>query len=469
MRKKVSDQLALPLDYQVRYYTSPVQLSDLLNEDLDFSQQESGYASHQIHSFPAKFPPQLPRKFIETLTLPGEVVLDPMQGSGTTVLEAALTGRRGIGADIDPLALLISRVKTTALDPDKALAKGREILHQAANSLEREKPVLEEELSNRWDLETRQFLDQWFLHQTQIELLALLKPINQIAEKNFRDFFRLVFSSIIITKSGGVSLALDLAHTRPHRAKVVFAKNGKVLIGEENENSGYSRNQHTTKTLRTTVEEFEKRLRQNLKAIAGLPACTYRPEIIMSNAQATPLPAASVDLIVTSPPYASNAIDYMRAHKFTLVWLGYPIHQLSRKRNEYIGGESAIGFAFEAMPEYTHQVIAEVAQLDAKKGLALHRYYSEMSRVIREMYRVLKPGKSAIVVVGTSNMRGRDTETQNCLADIGRSAGFLVPGIGIRNLDRDKRMLPAGNRINLDSQIQQRMHQEFVLGFFKPE
>jgi len=74
-------------------------LVDLLSQDLDFHGRDSGYASDNFHSFPAKFPPQLPRKFIEALTAPGDVVLDPMMGSGTTVLEAFLSGRRGVGVE----------------------------------------------------------------------------------------------------------------------------------------------------------------------------------------------------------------------------------------------------------------------------------------------------------------------------------------------------------------------------------
>ena len=92
-----------------------------------------------------------------------------------------------------------------------------------------------------------------------------------------------------------------------------------------------------------------------------------------------------------------------------------------------------------------------------------------MTRVLREMHRVLKPGKAAIVVVGSSIMRGRDTETGHCLADIGRAIGFDVPAIGIRNLDRNRRMLPAGATLNQSSQIQQRMHQEYVIGYIKPQ
>lgn len=81
-------------------------LISLLSQDMDFHGQNSKYASHNFHSFPAKFPPQLPRKFIIALTSSGDVVLDPMLGSGTTIVEAYLAGRRGLGFDIDPLALL---------------------------------------------------------------------------------------------------------------------------------------------------------------------------------------------------------------------------------------------------------------------------------------------------------------------------------------------------------------------------
>ena len=77
----------------------------VLAEDLEFHGMRTAYATHNLHSFPAKFPPQLPRKFILSLTEPGDTVLDPMAGSGTTLLEARLAGRHAIGFDIDPLAL----------------------------------------------------------------------------------------------------------------------------------------------------------------------------------------------------------------------------------------------------------------------------------------------------------------------------------------------------------------------------
>lgn len=73
------------------------------------------------------------------------------------------------------------------------------------------------------------------------------------------------------------------------------------------------------------------------------------------------------------------------------------------------------------------------------------------------------------MVVGTSIIRGIDIQIGDCLAEIGKQVGFNVPAVGIRTLDRDRRMLPASKANGSDSQIQQRMHQEYVIGFYKPK
>ena len=76
----------------------------VLGADLDFHGTNSSYGSHAWHPFPAKFPPPLPEFMIRELSDPGDLVLDPMLGSGTTLVEALRLGRRAVGCDIDPLA-----------------------------------------------------------------------------------------------------------------------------------------------------------------------------------------------------------------------------------------------------------------------------------------------------------------------------------------------------------------------------
>jgi DNA modification methylase len=413
----------------------------LLAGDLDFRGQDSRYASHNYHAFPAKFPPQLPRKFIEALTARGDVVLDPMAGSGTTIVEAFLAGRDSIGVDIDPLALRLCQTKTTYLPVEEVKRVGETVIEQALHDLDYQKQKLQRELENRYGEAEMKFIDYWFLPRTQLELMALLQHIEQIPSPDIRAFLELVFSGTIITKSGGVSMARDLAHTRPHRIE--------------------------DKVPRSALGEFRKRMIKNLESLSALPPAKCITRLFRGNAQNLPLPNNTVDLIVTSPPYASNAIDYMRAHKFSLVWLGFSIAALSELRSEYIGHDAVSGYTLIDLPPHTWQVVQSVAKVDSKKANTLHRYYSEMTHCLVEITRVLKPGKAAVVVVGSSTMRGVDTQTDVCLGEIGKQAGLELVHIGAREIDRDKRMMPARRNAPKQTQIEERMHHEYVIGYLK--
>lgn len=372
---------------------APNRLFSLLSGDLDFHGQNTGYASHNFHSFPAKFPPQLPRVFVRELTNPGETVLDPMMGSGTTLLEAYLLGRRVVGFDIDPLALLLARTKLTSLDRNQIMTLGRDIVERARYAVLKGSQELDSEIQGRWDTKTKDFVDYWFAYETQLELFALIKEIQKIEQDSVKAFFELAFSAIIITKSGGVSLALDLGHTRPHRAKIIVNQAGEIVADTTALESLSPRSAKMVKRLRSAFGDFEKRVAQNANGLQGRSAPVERatlfapdrsclnhsgprpeqlikPRIEPGDAQNLPLDDESVDLIVTSPPYASNAIDYMRAHKFSLVWLGRTIDELGCLRKGYIGSEGTTGFAFEELPKQTATIVNGLAAVDKKKVLS---------------------------------------------------------------------------------------------------
>jgi len=438
------DQLNLPLfvsnptkkfsNYRKKYL-------EILQGDFNFQNHNSTYSAHAFHAFPAKFPPQLPGVFIEGLTRSGDIILDPMMGSGTTLLEARLMGRKPIGFDIDPLSTLISYSKVTSIDPKKASEFGEQVAERADALYLNRSDYLSQILKQRFDFKSLEFINYWFDLQTQLELVALISGIEGVQDPAIRSFLTIVFSSIIITKSGGVSLARDLAHTRPHK--------------------------DLTKVPKPASKEFRKRLKANLKGILSSKKSNFL--VGEGNAQSLPISNNSIDLIITSPPYASNAIDYIRANKFSLVWLRHPIAELGELRGSYIGGENTTGFTYFRMPVLTETLLKKLGEIDTKKSKVIHRYFSEMRGVLEEMFRVLRPGKAAVVVVGTSMIRGLDIETQNCLAEIGEMVGFDVVKIAERQLDRDKRMMPARKNGQNQSQIEERMHKEYVIGFLKPE
>jgi DNA modification methylase len=416
-------------------------LATLLKGELNFHGEDSGYASHDIHAFAAKFPPQLPRAFIRGLTSPGDIVLDPMMGSGTTVVEAMLEGRQGIGLDIDPLALRLSRVKTRLHDIDGLRFAGHKVISRA-NALISNGTTIDRNLSKRFDERTKAFVDYWFLPTTQRELMALALVIQNVSDVSVRRFLELTFSSIIITKSGGVSRARDLAHSRPHLVETKIPKNA--------------------------LEQFSLRLRKNLASMAQLKTNGIIATPLAGDARAMPFANEVINLVVTSPPYA-NAIDYMRAHKFSLVWFGESIAELSKLRAEYIGSERAGHAYYVALPDRPEIIIRQLAERDKNKAAILRKYFVEMKSVFAEMYRVLRKDAAAIVVVGTSMMRGIDVQTHHCLADVAASVGFEVVGVMQRVLDRNKRMMPARFGPKTDSIIEQRMHEEYVIGLLKPD
>ena len=395
-----------------------------------------------IH-FPLSSPPQLPRKFIAELTHPGEKVLDPMAGSGTTILEAKILGRFGIGVDIDPFAITLCKVKITPLNVEKLMRYAERILDRAKRAIKGQRDDLQNALTLRFDPLTKKFVDYWFLKKTQLELVALVREIEEVRDPDVRRFLLIVFSSIIITKSGGVSLAYDLAHIRPHKLK--------------------------DKDPRPAIEEFEKKVNKAIHGISDLARCTGEAQAFSGSALDMGLADNSIDLIVTSPPYASNAIDYMRAHKFSLVWMGYTIPALSRKRATYMGGEQTAGLEDRRFPQYPERIISKIEGKDIRKANVYRRYLAEMSKCFSEMLRVLKPGRAVIIVVGSSFMRGLDTETALCLGAVGESLGFDLIGIAERRIDRNKRMMPARDGSEKVSRIEERMHKEYVIGLVKPK
>ncbi len=417
-------------------------LSKLLSTDLDFHRDASNYASHALHAFAAKFPPQLPRVFIEGLTAKGETVMDPMMGSGTAIVESFLCGRRAVGFDIDPLALMICWVKTHPVDFLEATWAGKRVVSSAIKLLQRASR-LEPAMRERFSPASLEFINYWFTKQSQRELMALLLAIErEHLAQPLVDFLKVVFSSIIITKSGGVSLAYDLAHTRPH-----------LLEG---------------KPYKDAIKIFETRLAKSAALLSQLPSNGKHVEIQQHDCRLRlPLEEDSVQLIVTSPPYA-NAIDYMRAHKFSLVWFGEDIDGLSALRSTYIGSEKAGVPNKSDLPASVCRAVEKLKEVDNKKSLVLAKYFADMRLALGEMVRVLEPGRCCIVVVGPSTMRGQTIKTQELLSDIGNWVGFETLDIAERKLDRNRRMLPAAFRRNHNSQIENRMHEEYVIGLLKP-
>lgn len=142
--------------------------------------------SHLIHSYPAKLLCHIPFFFLQTdYFCPKDgLVLDPFCGTGTVMLEANISGRKAIGADANPLAVLISQVKTTYIEKEDLQKTLRTIISRA----KRIKDTVTFDVSS---------ISRWFSKSTIQQLNHLESAINQVKDVEHRRFFMICLSNLV--------------------------------------------------------------------------------------------------------------------------------------------------------------------------------------------------------------------------------------------------------------------------------
>ena len=175
----------------------------------------------------------------------------------------------------------------------------------------------------------------------------------------------------------------------------------------------------------------------------------------------------SIDMVVTSPPYL-NAIDYMRGHKFALIWLGYSIPELREIRSSSIGAERAMDHPAEAEAS---ELIAQIEREAVDRALlpiaTLTRYSHDLVLFARQMKRVLKHEGRLIAVVGNSTLRGNFIRNDSLAERALQNCGFTTTQSTQRPLPASKRYLPITTD-KPSSAITRRMRTETILHMVAP-
>jgi len=170
-----------------------------------------------IHPFPARMAPSIVQRRLKSRK--AMCVLDPMAGSGTTVVAARLYGHRALGFDTDPLALLIAKAWSSDISIERLRKRARQVLSDARKRCR--KLSFGDAYPKRADPETRAFIRFWFDPTNRCQLTALSRAILKVKDATERAFLWSSFSRLIVTKDAGASLAIDVSHSRPHRAYTI--------------------------------------------------------------------------------------------------------------------------------------------------------------------------------------------------------------------------------------------------------
>lgn len=391
------------------------------------------------HPFPARMAPEIAIKKLNDLTA-NSVVLDPMAGSGTVLRHAAEVGHVAIGFDTDPLARLMARVWTTPIDTKKVRDLAEQVVKAAkATSINRSR------LNWHCSRETEDYVNFWFGSKQSRDLRRLAHRLD-IFRRKFRlhddianvDCLRLALSKLIITKENGASLARDISHSRPH--KVMDQSDFDVFPA-------------FLKAVERLTKELEKHPPPGQVSVRK------------GDARRLDLPNNSIDCVITSPPYL-NAIDYMRGHRLSLVWLGYSLDVLREIRQKSVGTERGIDSA--VLLEEFRKILNELGDtnhLPSRYQRMILRYIHDIYTMMSEVRRVLKYGSTATIVVGNSCLKGIFIKNSECVKQAADMVGLALSSECERNIPLQSRYLPPPE--SGLSPLGKRMRTESILEFVR--
>lgn len=378
--------------------------------------------THLIHPYPAKVLPHIPYYLLRSnyFATTDATIVDPFCGSGTVLLEALANGQHAAGADSNPLARLIARVKTRKLN----LRHLEQAMRKLLGNLRRgpRSPASYPDVVN---------IDYWFSPSVKRQLAEIRDRISCEDDSSIREFLEVSFSVCV----RGVSFA-DPRLSVPVRLRAEkYGPNDQLR-------------QRAQKALRRLKDMdvfacFEAIVLRNLERLRATSA--FLPSIalcVAKDARSLTFADRSVDVILSSPPYV-GAQKYIRASSLSLGWLGLasrpelrPLEDLNIGREHYRLADYRCD---TAVPMIAHDVFQRIAARNPLRAHIAATYLVEMAEAVHEMMRVLKVGGHAILVLGNNTVAGEPFLTVDYVADIVERSGAtrvltLVDGIRGRGL-----------------------------------
>jgi DNA modification methylase len=304
------------------------------------AEKDAGY-TRQFYSYPAKFQHRLPRYLIEHLTSEGDLVVDPYVGGGTTALEAVLLNRRFVGYDLNPFAVLISRVKTTKLAAHTLRDLLTDILARAKSTTD-----------------PKTYFDQLDIEclgqQNATAAASLANAIKTVRDRRHREFFMLALI---------------------HSLKILGRRDYDEAANHNGKGDGNKPD--LALSLFDAIEEdqiavmFAKKARRMIHELQALPARHPTVEIInRSNHDMREVTDNEASIIVTSPPYKDVDVEY--------ALLQFQRPSLNRSKRSSV---------LERLLDLDHPPAKNT--LCGEKG---DNYWTNIAPTFREARRILKPG-----------------------------------------------------------------------------
>jgi len=333
------------------------------------------YSTHGYHPYSAKYIPQIPNRLISTFSKKNDLILDNFVGSGTTLVESKILGRNAIGVDINPLACLISKVKTTVIkkpaieEISHFLVSLREHIFClrrdiTLSSFDKKTPIIDSFVIER----LHPNIPKWYHQNVIYELAAIRTKIIAARNIEVKDFLIVAFSSLLRSVSNTTSGF------------------GNLMI---------NRNAPPKNRI---FEKFSLAVARMLQSLTEFTKVATNSEVTIFNHDSRILEFIkdeTIDFICTHPPYMA-AVPYAEYQKLSLWWLGYSQHDLEKS---LIGG----GRSRHDMPQ---------------------RFFRDMEMSLLEMKRVLRKKKYCCITIGNPIYGGKTWKLNEFIKQNANRIGF---------------------------------------------
>lgn len=420
-------------------------LSALPDGYWDFKDDDVREYTHGIHNYPAMMVCPISRNIIRLVKEVREVetLFDPFMGSGTVLVEGMLAGINNIyGSDINPLALFLSKVKTTRLDMTQLQQSARTLYGRIADAYDRYALAIDDadevmrrvyglDLTDKkgWGAEAPKYLRRyaqdnhigipipefknigyWFKPRVILLLSLIKEEINRVTDADIRDFIFTAFSETI----------RFVSNRRNGEFKMFRMPDNKVAAFEPD-----------------VIKEFTAILNRNIEKMNAFDeactdvGCESAVSIFRNDAAAlADVPDDSADLVVTSPPYGDSrtTVAYGEYSRLSLQWLD--LYDLSEK--EIMGIDKALmggskyrnGFEFTIPSGTLRASLERIKDVDLERAGDVYSFYSDLRDSIAAISRKTKSGGYQFWVVGNRTVKGELLLTDQIISEIAGSYGL---------------------------------------------
>lgn len=419
------------------------------------------YGTHGIHEYRGKFFPQLVRSLINISgTQKGGIVVDPMSGSGTTIVEANLIGCKGLGLDMNPLSVFIGNTKCELLNANPSLLRSAYLKVREIVLKPESRNVTELKYFSTLPEKDQEYLRNWFSKEVLQGLDDIIEAILSVKYKPAKNLMLVSLSNII--------------------RSVSWQKNDDLRVRKE---------------IRLDVEidpkkEFLEELARSIRAVLAFlyqNGNAKNIEYNVANGDARKCNEswikykAKVDVVITSPPYAT-ALPYLDTDRLSLIYLGLLPRPEHRKHDYFMIGNREINESLRKnylsrlennhheLPESIHALIKNIEKKNKGTDIGFRRrnlpallakYFFDMREVLTSVYEILKPGGIAYFVVGNNHTIAGgdriDIWTADLLADIALMLKFKI-----------KESIPMEMLVSRDIFKKNASESEKILVFQKP-